>query len=139
MLSRFSGGVPAGRYILQTNFNDFLTPAQTGEFLWFGLRSLNITESSTQSLYPIAATLTEIAIELTGNNLDVASVNTLTLRKEGSDTTFILVIPDTFTGTIIHTGLESFAAGDIVVMRWDTNSVGGSCNMKGLGGAGRAP
>jgi len=134
----FTGGQGKGRWIMQGSFNDFLGLVDTGLFIWFGLRQINSSEVNTQSIFPFAATLQSFAVEVAGNSLDPATTNTMTVRKEASDTTFVWSIASGIVGTIIEIGNEPFAAGDRVIVRWDTDTVGGTISMKGLAAGGRA-
>ncbi len=108
------------------------TITNTDQFWWYGSTAFSITENQRQPPMPVKCTLTLLMIQVNGNNLDAMSTNTWTIKKEGTDTTMIVTIESTAgTGAFFVTGNILFEQGDLISLRWDSDSVG-SFGWRGL-------
>jgi len=112
-----------------STINDTISITDDGDFFTFsGQQTLNGTEAIRRTYYRSPIVVTSFGFSFTANNLDALSVNTLTLRVDGSSIAgAVVTITDSSpTSTNIEiTGLSAaVAAGEGIAVLWNSDSVG---------------
>lgn len=116
-------------------FNDGLSTVEDGDFISTTTIVVRPNEVSAGWMFPYPIVMERFWMNIVGNSLDGASINTLTLRIGGVDTTKILTLTD---ASPVDEAIEA-SAGDIaipadtvIVLRWNSDSVG-TCTCRGWG------
>ncbi len=108
---------------------------ENGHFLQVG-EVVNSNNEPLRSLrFPYDYVIERYFVNFASNALDGGSVNTITLRVNGSDTTAIMTLTDASPiATLVEiTGLaELVPAGQAMTFRWNSNSTG-AIGFRGIG------
>jgi len=104
-----------------------ISVASNANFAGYYAPTVSGSEFTRSWIFPYDVIIERMGFWYLANSLDALSTNTWTLRNDGSDTTAISTVTDsTPTATLQEVTAigERVTAGDIVSMRWNSDSTG---------------